>query len=532
MKYTKETRDEILKALKTDTIKQVAKDFSITEQTLHNWKHKYLKKEKKTLDQLKSQLEKLSNKPTTTTRAKQISALSSAIANLERVQQKEIAQKEKKKQGSKKQDQKRLVIDTKDILLLKEKALQEDYGLLPYQQEFLKDNSRFRIVLKSRQVGFTYVGALEALIGAYGGMEQTVISASEDQALRWYDEICVHAQKLGIVLSGTQNKIIVNSTPINIRPNNFRTVQGFSGDIWFDEFAWYMNPKRLFNLALPTITSKVVDGREAKVTIMSTPFEEESLFYNLYFNETKYYMFSRHKINIYRAIEEGLKVDIKVLRDLMDEDTFAMAYECVFADDDNAFFPVSLIKSCVNYSLSYSIAEQDALLFSGYDVGRVRDLSVLCGVEKKEDHYWLRILDILNKSTFKEQASHILNYMKHYQKSIINIDKTGIGLNLAEDITQAHSDRATGVYFTAVSKEHMVKNLKKLFEDKKISIPNDPALIADIHSIKRKAGAKSFLYDSDRNQYGHADRFWSLALACRDLAVFKEEIERMGSMVI
>ena len=59
----------------------------------------------------------------------------------------------------------------------------------------------------------------------------------------------------------------------------------------------------------------------------------------------------------------------------------------------------------------------------------------------------------------------------------------------------------------------MALNLKKHFEDKSIIIPNYPALIADLHAIKRKAGAKSFTYDSDRNEHGHADRFWALALS-------------------
>ena len=63
----------------------------------------------------------------------------------------------------------------------------------------------------------------------------------------------------------------------------------------------------------------------------------------------------------------------------------------------------------------------------------------------------------------------------------------------------------------------MVLNLKKMFEDKLIVIPNDPSLIADIHGIKRKAGAKRFLYDADRTAKGHSDRFWSLALAAKKI---------------
>lgn len=84
--------------------------------------------------------------------------------------------------------------------------------------------------------------------------------------------------------------------------------------------------------------------------------------------------------------------------------------------------------------------------------------------------------------------------------------------------------RVNGVYFTAGTKEQMAINLKKLFEDKKISIPNDPLLISDLHAIKRTAGTRSFKYDAKRNEYGHADRFWALALACRKIeAVVKRK---------
>ena len=64
-----------------------------------------------------------------------------------------------------------------------------------------------------------------------------------------------------------------------------------------------------------------------RFTILSTPFEEKSLFHELFDNETKYYMFSRHKVDIYRVIEAGLNFDLETIRDLFDADTWASAYE-------------------------------------------------------------------------------------------------------------------------------------------------------------------------------------------------------------
>jgi hypothetical protein len=55
-------------------------------------------------------------------------------------------------------------------------------------------------------------------------------------------------------------------------------------------------------------------------------------------------------------------------------------------------------------------------------------------------------------------------------------------------------------------------------------------LIADIHAIKRKAGAKGFLYDADRNEHGHADRYWALALAASHAEVLR--VKRGGRAYI
>jgi phage FluMu gp28-like protein len=130
-------------------------------------------------------------------------------------------------------------------------------------------------------------------------------------------------------------------------------------------------------------------------------------------------------------------------------------------------------------------------------------------------------MDVLRKAGFNEQRLHIRSFMNANVFARLRMDKTGIGMNLVEDVIREYKSRVQGVYFTAVQKEAMSLNLKKMFEDKIIAIPNDPLLIADIHAIKRKAGAKGFLYDADRNEHGHADRYWALALAASHAEVLR-----------
>lgn len=509
MAYSSEEKQKALNLIKAGVpITEVARDLNINRGTLNNWINKSNDQSvnDNSIENIKSQINTLSRRAPTEATAKKLAMLTRSLDRLE-----------KKSKKIEKKKAKPSIIQSKEVAALRARMLQDDYGLYSYQQDFVRDDSRFRVWLKSRQIGATYGCAGEALVDAMSGMDQLILSASETQALKWHGEIHKHAQKLGLALSGSSSEIITPSgAKIYIFANNFRTIQGFSGSVWMDEFAWYMNPKRIWEAFIPSITSVKAGETKARITILSTPFEQDSLFHKLVLDDTKYYMFSRHKTTIYDAVKEGLDVDIKVLRDLFDEDSWATMYECQFVDDDSSFFPISLIKSCVK-DYNYYTPANSARLWSGYDIGRKKDLSVLSSLENLLGRYTLCIQDTYQKVTFESQKTLVKDHLNVFRNANIRIDKTGIGMDIAENIETKFPSRAEGIYFTASSKEHMVLNLKKMFEEKFITIPNDPILIADIHAIKRRAGMKRMLYDADRNMYGHADRFWSLALAAKKL---------------
>lgn len=527
MAYSKEDKEKALNLIKAGVpITEVAKDLDINRGTLNNWLNK--SKDNVVVDSsvegLQKQIETLSKRSPTEANARKLAMLTKSLDRLEK----------KSKKIEKKQKVKPTLIQSEEVKALKAKMLQDDYGLYAYQKKFIEDDSRFRLWLKSRQIGATYGCAGECLIDSMGGMDQLILSASETQALKWHGEIHKHAQKLGIVLTGSTSEIKTPAgTTIYIFANNFRTIQGFSGSVWMDEFAWYINPKRIWEAFIPSITSVKAGETQARITILSTPFEQGALFHALVQDTQKYYMFSRHKTTIHDAVKDGLDVDIQVLRDLFDEDSWAMMYECQFVDDESSFFPISLIKSCVK-DYGYYAPNVQNVLWSGYDIGRTKDISVLSALDKVGEGYVLAIQDTYRKMKFEAQKTAIRDHLNVYLKSNMRIDRTGIGMDLAEGMESRYPNRVEGVYFTASSKEMMVLNIKKMFEEKLITIPNDPTLIADIHAIKRKAGQKRMLYDADRNAHGHADRFWSLALAAKKLDFLErgEGGESKGGAVI
>jgi phage FluMu gp28-like protein/transposase-like protein len=515
MSYTKQTKKLILSLIESGySLSQIAKEYGVNISTLSRWK-KELSPKEQSIENIKNQIKELSKKKPTDSIAKQIAMLSASLSRLEAEKAKKERVKNKKKP---------VAIMNADYEELKAKAL-EVGGLFEYQKEFLNDSSQFRLVLKARQIGFSYVSSLDALLGAVAGRNQLFLSASEEQAFILMRYLEDWAQKLGVGFKtdSQTEKILDNGAYIKVLAHNFRTAQGFTGDIWMDEFAWYPNPKRIWHAFVPSIGA--VAGR---LTILSTPFEEQSLFYELYQNESKYYMFSRHTVNIYQAIEDGLSFDIETMRALFDADTWASAYECQFIDDESALLSVALIKECVEDYRPIA-APKNVPIYAGYDVGRTKDRSVLIALKDEDGIKKITNIDVLAKASFEEQENHLFHFMNYAPLACLKIDKTGIGMSLAEKLKSRFTSRVQGVYFTAQSKEAMALNLKKHFEEKLIKIPNDPALIADLHAIKRKAGQKSFLYDSDRDEHGHADRFWALALA---LSYFEKIRDRKGKAYI
>ena len=69
--------------------------------------------------------------------------------------------------------------------------------------------------------------------------------------------------------------------------------------------------------------------------------------------------------------------------------------------------------------------------------------------------------------------------------------------------------------FSGAVKEDLAYPLRSAFEDRTIRIPfGDDKLIADIRKIRKETtSAGNIRFVADADETGHADRFWSLALA-------------------
>lgn len=173
MAYSKQTKELVLNLISSGySLSEISKEYKIDVSTLSRWKGKEDKQGRLTAQNLKAQIAQLSKGKSSDSKTKQIAMLSASLSRLEGQKAKEAKVKNKKKPTT---------IMNADYESLKNKAMDEG-GLYGYQKDFINDTSQFRIVLKSRQIGFSYASSLDALLGAVAGRNQLFLSASEEQA--------------------------------------------------------------------------------------------------------------------------------------------------------------------------------------------------------------------------------------------------------------------------------------------------------------------------------------------------------------
>jgi phage FluMu gp28-like protein len=236
----------------------------------------------------------------------------------------------------------------------------------------------------------------------------------------------------------------------------------------------------------------------------STPLGQSGPFFELY---TKPNRFSKHRLTIYEAIAQGLRVDVDLIRESMDEESFRQEFLCEFVDESTAYFPYDIILSGVG-----RFAGGTGSVYIGIDIGRRRDLTVVYVLQSVGSGYGTKRVEVMKNQPYEAQKKVIRQVWKESGALRGAIDSTGIGNQLSEEL--AHELNLECVTFTNDWKEQAAVRVKRRFESRSMQIPDDKDLISDIHGIKRTVtSAGNIRFDADRTDAGHSDRFWALALA-------------------
>lgn len=403
--------------------------------------------------------------------------------------------------------------------------------LYPYQKAWLEDDSRFKIGMFARQTGKTFTTTLEiALDMALAELEGrrtrwVILSRGERQAREAMEEgVKLHLRAMNAAFEALETDFrladrttvralevsMQNGSRVTALPANPDTARGFSANVFLDEFAFHKDSHAIWKALFPVISKNGL-----KLRITSTPNGKENKFFELMTADDG--AWSRHVVDIYKAVADGLPRDVDALRKaLADEDAWAQEFELHWMDGASAWLSWELINAVEDEKAGCPDLYAGGPCFVGVDIGRRRDLFAAVVLEEMGDVLWVREIAERRGATFAEQDMILDDLMARYRVMRVCMDQTGMGEKPVEDARRRHgTSRVEGVIFTASAKLGLATVGKQAFEDRRLRIPQGvEALRSDLHKLQKVSGptgAPRFVAESDDS--GHADRTWALFLA-------------------
>jgi phage FluMu gp28-like protein len=423
---------------------------------------------------------------------------------------------------------------------------------LPYQEKWIVDRSRLKLMEKARQIGLSWSTAYAAdeRTAEAGAKWDQWISSRDDLQARLVIEDCkmfakvlhLAAEDLGERVIDEERKIsayvlhFANGRRIHSMSSNPDAQAGKRGGRILDEFALHPDPRKLWAIAYPGITWG------GNMEVIST-HRGSGNFFNLLVREIREHNnpkhISLHRVTLEDALNQGflyklqqslpyehevMEMDETAYFDFIksgcaDEESFLQEYMCVAADDASAFLEYDLIAGC-----EYGQAEKwewngtvetrpHGQLYAGLDIGRKKDLTVLWVLELLGDVLYTRLVVELQNMKKPDQEAVLWPVMGLMDRTCM--DYTGLGIGWGDDAQRQFGEqRVELVTFTPHVKEALAYPVRGKMEDKRLRIPYKPAIRADLRAVtKETTAAGNIRFTAERSENGHADRFWALALA-------------------
>jgi len=430
----------------------------------------------------------------------------------------------------------------------------------PFQFSFLNNSTRFGLDVKARQIAWSFTAALDAFCDSRinPGTPHIFVSINLEEA----------KEKIRYL------RAIVEATDAPVRPPKYltdsttqvefadgsrfishpcRPVRGKArARVYLDEMAHYPAgmDRQVYTAALPSTTKG--DGY---IRIGSSPLGATGLFWEIATESMKKWpgfvrsflpwwtvralctdpkramIEAPRMLTAQRVRAFGTPALIDIFDNMFLED-FQQEYECAWVDESTAWIPWEVIKRNQDDNLLWwhATSVDDALglipevqraiqerqiepvLCGGLDVGRKHDLTEFAAVGKAGDKRPLRFSISLDRVEFDEQQRCFERVINELPFTQVLIDQNGIGAQLAENLGRA--GRGQGVDFTNATKELWAVEARIQAERGNTPLPMDRDTAYQIHSIKKTVtAAKNNVFDTERNEKHHADKFWAWALA-------------------
>ena len=336
---------------------------------------------------------------------------------------------------------------------------------------------------------------------------------------------------------------------IKVLAANPRTARGFSGDLILDEFAFHEDSAGIWEAAEPIISS----NPDFLCRILSTGNGRRNMFYQLISEGRILYRrirrsdaWAQGELKIYSQIDGREIRPDEARAQSSDKRAYDQNYECAFEDENAALLSQELISAAErplfavdrqDWSAASIARMQRATgrLEAGVDVGRTRDLTVISVFERLGAlRRCVGLLEIENMR-LDQQRRRLMTVCDLPKFGAMEIDMTRVGhgavrrdagavrrggcagsISPATEPVTARIQSEGRKAPTARVTEIMATDLVGVFEDRQIEIPADAGLRDDLRKPEKivSPGGRVSIAAS-RDSDGHADRFWSIALAIR-----------------
>ncbi|MGV3511913.1 MAG: terminase large subunit domain-containing protein [Novosphingobium sp.] len=422
-------------------------------------------------------------------------------------------------------------------------------------------NLRTRMILKSRQIGATWYFARERfLVGMETGKNQIFISASRAQAnifrnyiVQWVQKVCGVTLKGDPIVvqrgSGDGDEEPLEPFELHFLGTNYRTAQGYHGDVIIDECFWIYGFEELFKVASAMATQK-----QYTITLFSTPSTLAHEAYPMWCGDR--YNRKRAKadqikidishealkegqlgadgvwrqiVTIYDAIEGGFDlVDPDQLQQQYSIEEFDNLFRCIFLDDSQSMFPFALMRRCMVDSWDawakdfepYALRPYAGEVWLGYDPnasesGTGDDAALVAVAAPIKVGGKFRVLEKkrLKGMEFPEQAAAVREFYDKYNVTKIGIDTTGAG-KAVHQLVSKWFPMAQAINYSVGVKTQMVLKAKNVITSNRLEFDagwlDMMAAFMAIRPEITKGGTQVTYVASRAGGTGHADLAWAV----------------------
>lgn len=412
-----------------------------------------------------------------------------------------------------------------------------------HQTPFMLDNARKKGLVKSRQIGGSFIGTAEAVLDAIQtGDDWNMISRSQRQAKKLLKKAAKHtvacnryirdALRMPLICNedrdiGSEEIRLKNGASICALPCDPDTIVGDTCNWLCDEFGLFPRANEVFGVIKPSIM------RGKKIRVMSSPRGRKHKFYELYRTYKELGTesgWSWHTITIADAFAHGytpldehgqaMSLEEFERQETLDigPEMYAQEYMCAFVDAVAMFIPLGVIQQCQNPNTRMQrtpeeIAAMRSELFMGVDIGRRRDLTVIWIIEKHGHSYHTVHVESYARTSYAIQQEAISSLLKTRRISRAIVDETGIGGKLVEDL-KAEFPVVEGLTFTNANKREMAERLRVLMHNGDFEMPDNEDIEDDFESIERTVtDSGNVIIAAPRGPNGHGDYFWAACMA-------------------